>query len=294
MMDLQSTGISRTTVRTPDLEFTCLEAGSGPLALCLHGFPDSAVTWRHLLPALAGAGFHAVAPWMRGYAPTPVAPDGLYQTGVLGRDACRLHEALGGGNDAVIIGHDWGAAAAYVAANHDPERWRRVVTLAVPPAGALGEAFFRYRQIRRSSYMFIFQSPLAEMIVPAHDWEFIRGLWSDWSPGYGADADVAEVIAALSPDGHLQAALGYYRAQFQPELQSPDLADWQAAGGTAPTQPTLYLQGVDDGCMGVELVRGRDDILGEGSQMRLVDDTGHFLHLEAPDEVNKLILEWVS
>ncbi|HEC08854.1 MAG TPA: alpha/beta hydrolase [Acidimicrobiales bacterium] len=293
-MDPDSNGVQRTTVTTSDMEFTCLEAGSGPLALCLHGFPDSAMTWRHLLPALAEAGFHAVAPWMRGYSPTPVAPDGWYQTGVLGRDACRLHEALGGGDDAVIIGHDWGAAATYVAANHDPDRWRRVVTLAVPPSGALGDAFFRYRQIRRSSYMFIFQSPLAEMIVPANDWEFIRGLWSDWSPGYDAGDDVDHVIDALSPEGHLSAALGYYRAQFQPELQSPELADWQAAAGGAPSQPTLYLHGVEDGCMGVELVRGRTDILGEGSQMKLIEGAGHFLHLEAPEEVNGLIVEWLS
>ena len=64
------------TVRANDLEFGLLEAGSGPLALCLHGFPDTAHTWRHLLPVLAGAGFHAVAPFMRGYAPTAVPADG--------------------------------------------------------------------------------------------------------------------------------------------------------------------------------------------------------------------------
>ena len=68
----------------------------GPLALCLHGFPDTAHTWRHLLPRLAEAGYHAVAPFMRGYAPTQVPPDGRYDTGTLALDACELHEALGG------------------------------------------------------------------------------------------------------------------------------------------------------------------------------------------------------
>ena len=112
--------------------------GAGPLALCLHGFPDSAWTYRYLLPALADAGFRAVAPFMRGYAPTAVPADGRYQTGALGLDACALHEALGGDGDAVIIGHDWGAMATYTAANHEPDRWRRVVTMAVPPSGAVG------------------------------------------------------------------------------------------------------------------------------------------------------------
>jgi pimeloyl-ACP methyl ester carboxylesterase len=107
------------------LEFAYLEAGAGPLALCLHGFPDSAWTWRHLLPALADAGFHAVAPFLRGYAPTAVPADGRYQTAVLALDAIGLHAALGGDDRAVLIGHDWGAIATYVAANHEPERWRR-------------------------------------------------------------------------------------------------------------------------------------------------------------------------
>src|SRR5690242_4333046 len=92
------------TVRANDLEFGILEAGpaSGPLALCLHGFPDCAHTWRHLLPALADAGFHAIAPFMRGYAPTSIPADGEYGIGALAADAIALHEALGGGEDAVL------------------------------------------------------------------------------------------------------------------------------------------------------------------------------------------------
>ena len=97
------------TVRANDLEFGVLEAGSGPLALCLHGFPDTAHTWRHLLPALAGAGFHAVAPFMRGYAPTAVPADGAYR--LRRADRRRRGPARGPGRrrDAVLIGHDWGA-----------------------------------------------------------------------------------------------------------------------------------------------------------------------------------------
>ena len=84
------------TVRANGLDFGMLEAGSGPLALCLHGFPDAAYTWRHLLPVLAAAGFHAVAPFMRGYAPTEVPADGAYQLGALAADAVALHDVLGG------------------------------------------------------------------------------------------------------------------------------------------------------------------------------------------------------
>src|SRR5215475_13165714 len=98
-------------VRSNGLEFGLLEAGSGPLALCLHGFPDCAHTWRHLLPALAGAGFHAVAPFTRGYAPTEIPADGAYGPGALIADAVALHEVLGGDGDAVLIGHARGAGS---------------------------------------------------------------------------------------------------------------------------------------------------------------------------------------
>ena len=89
-------------VSANDLSFTYFECGTGPLALCLHGFPDSAHSWRHLLPELASAGYRAVAPFMRGYAPSAVPSDGCYQTAMLARDANALHEILGGDNDAVI------------------------------------------------------------------------------------------------------------------------------------------------------------------------------------------------
>src|SRR3954463_5223801 len=88
-------------VHANGVDFAYLEAGSGPLALCLHGFPDTAGGWRVLLPALADAGSHAVAPFMRGYAPTSLAADGRYQVGALAADAVALHEVLGGDEQAV-------------------------------------------------------------------------------------------------------------------------------------------------------------------------------------------------
>ena len=271
-----------------------LEAGSGPLAICLHGFPDSAHSWKHLLPALAEAGYRAVAPWTRGYAPTAIPADGLYQSAARAQDACRLHEALGGDGEAVIIGHDFGAGAATAAAVMEPDRWRKVVTMSVPPAGRVGAAFFQYDQIRRSSYMFIFQHPLSEAIVPHDDWAFIRGLWSDWSPGFDGSADIGNFIASATPEGHLPAMLGYYRAIFQPELQSPELADWQAASNEIPTQPMLYLHGRTDGCIGVELADGLEADLSAGSKVVVFDDIGHFMQLEDPELVNRTIVGFLA
>ena len=112
------------------MDFAYLEAGpsDGPLALCLHGFPDHAPTWEHLMPELAAAGYHVVAPWLRGYAPTGLAPDGNYQVATLALDALALADELAGDRDSVLIGHDWGAIAAYTAVGHRPERFSKLVT----------------------------------------------------------------------------------------------------------------------------------------------------------------------
>jgi pimeloyl-ACP methyl ester carboxylesterase len=293
---MSSSDIGELTVKANGISFSCLAAGpeDGRLALCLHGFPDSARTWRYLLPALASRGFRAVAPWMRGYAPTDVAPDGLYQTGALAVDAGALHEALGGDERAVLIGHDWGALTAYGAASLGPDRWSRVVTLAVPPTAALATSFFSYDQLHRSWYMFFFQNPLAEAAVSMNDLEFIARLWADWSPGYDATEDLGYVRAALGEAANLEAALGYYRAQFDPARQSPELASEQIATTTVPIQPTLYLHGADDGCMGADLVPPTANLLSEGSQAVVVPGTGHFLHLERPHEINQRIVDFVN
>lgn len=286
--------ITEERIEAGGLEFGLLTCGEGPLALCLHGFPDSAWGWRHLLPALADAGYRAVAPFQRGYAPTAIPADGVYQTGALAADANALHEALGGGADAVIIGHDWGAMATYGAAGVEPDRWSRVVAMAVPPGSAMVAGFASYDQLRRSWYMFFFQSALADFVVPADDLAFIDRLWSDWSPGYDASEDLPRVKDALRDPANLTAALGYYRATLGDGPRSPAYDAAQAATGAIPPQPMLYLHGADDGCIGAEVAAGVPAELGKGSRMVIVEAAGHFLQLEQPEGVSSLVLEFLA
>jgi pimeloyl-ACP methyl ester carboxylesterase len=286
------------TVRANDLDFGVLEAGAagtGPLALCLHGFPDTAHTWQLLLPALAGAGFHAVAPFMRGYAPTAVPADGAYQVGALAADAIALHEVLGGGTDAVLIGHDWGAEAAYGAAAHAPDRWRRVVTLAVPPAGLDSVLFSDYEQLRRFFYLFMFRDPLgfAQAVVASDGMSFLDRLWRDWSPGFPAGDHLARVKESLAEPASLAAAIGYYRAAGAADAAGRYAAEQEATSRQNP-QPTLYLHGARDGCIGADLARAAGPFLAPGSRLAVIEDAGHFLHLEQPAEVNAQILDWVT
>ena len=188
------------------IEFAYLEAGppAGPLALCLHGFPDTAHTWRHLLPALAEAGYHAVAPWMRGYAPTAVPADGVYQVGALAVRRLRACTRPSGATTGPCSSATTGAPTpAYGAASLHPDRWRRVVTMAVPPLAASAASFFTYAQLKRSFYIFFFQTPLAEMAVSADGHEFLDRLWADWSPGYDASWDLARVKESIGDPANL-------------------------------------------------------------------------------------------
>jgi pimeloyl-ACP methyl ester carboxylesterase len=273
----------------------------GPLALCMHGYPDTAWTWRFLGPALAADGWRVVAPFMRGYAPTDLAPDGIYQIGALARDVITAHTALGGDGRAVLIGHDWGAVAVYVAASVEPERFSRVVGLAVPPPAMLmkrpgsarefvADLPVTIRQLRYSWYMGFQQLPvISERALP----RLIPRLWSAWSPGYDASEDLAHVWESLDSPARLTAALRYYRALAQPWQRSPEYAREQRTIYRQPPQPLLYLHGRNDGCMQAALVDRADEALEPPSGAEVLDGCGHFLQLERPEDVNRRIAEFI-
>ena len=168
--------------------------------------------------------------------------------------------------------------------------------MAVPPPGAVAAGFLSYDQLRRSWYMFFFQSPLADAVVGMDDLSFIDRLWADWSPGLLAGRRRPAGGEGRAPrPREPAAALGYYRATFNPTRQSPELAAEEAAVLATPPQPHLYLHGSDDGCMAAELARGAGVFLPvPGSRAEIIDGTGHFLHLEDPDSVNRLIVDFVA
>ena len=277
-------------------DFSYLECGTGKLALLLHGFPDTAQTWRHLMPQLAAAGYRAVAPFMRGYAPSAVPTDGCYQTAMLARDANALHEKLGGDSESVIIGHDWGAPSVYGAALDAPSRWRKVVGMAVPPTAALGLAFVQnLEQVKRSWYMFFFQHGLSDLVVGVNNFAFIDMLWRDWSPGYDASVDLEFVRRSLADPKNLQAALGYYRAALGDGYRDPVLQDLQTQmAASVPTQPLLYLHGTDCGCIGTDVFESAKSMAPANVKFELIAAAGHFLQLEQPEKVNKLICEFLA
>jgi pimeloyl-ACP methyl ester carboxylesterase len=287
-------------VQANGIDIAYLEAGplDGPLAVCLHGFPDHAPTWAGLMPVLADAGYHVVAPWLRGYAPTGLAPDGNYQLATVALDALALADELAGDRDAVLIGHDWGALAAYVAVGHRPERFSKLVAMAVMHQGALMAKFLSTpEQLKRSWYMFFFQTPFAEMVVPADDFALIDMLWRDWSPGHRPDPSFMRALKeTLGAPGSTEAAIAYYRSMLGSVPGDPALDAVQGAGMGPMAVPSLYLHGADDGCMGADLVDEQElqALFPAGLEVDVVPAAGHFLHLDQPEAVHTRIAGFLA
>lgn len=271
-----------------------LEAGDGPLVLCLHGFPDHAPTFRPLLESLAGAGFRAVAPFMRGYAPSTVeAP--TYESAALARDVLGLIDSLGG--TACVVGHDWGGVAAQHAAVLAPDRIPRLVTLAIPHAAAFAGALRRDPlQLRRSWYEFLFLAEgFAERIVAQDDMAFIDRLVGEWSPGGSLEPEEWEAVKrTLASPGVLTAALSYYRAAFLAAHRDPALAEDAGRWADAVPVPTLAIVGADDGCIAPSVGAGQEERFTGGYRREVVPGAGHWPHREAADVVTPLILEWLT
>jgi len=295
-----STDATEIRYHASGMSFAALAWGpdDGPLVLCLHGYPDSSWSWRHLGPALAGQGWRVVAPFMRGYAPTDLAPDACYQVGALARDANESHAALGGDERAVLIGHDWGAVAAYAAAAQRDQPWRRIVTLSIPPPASIaarpksaGEALLGGRQLIYSSYMLYQQLPV---ISERSLWWLIPFLWRWWSPGYDGSEDVQRAFAALDSPARRTASLRYYRALFQPGYRSREYAAEQSRVYKRQRCPVLLLHGEDDRCMQAALSERSAALLPEHSEIALIAGAGHFLQLERPDEVNDRIASFIQ
>lgn len=285
------------TVDLPAVSLRALTWGpaDGPLAVLLHGFPDTAHTWRHLGPALAEDGWRVVAPFTRGYAPSSVPADGSAHVAALVDDVVRLHERLGGGRQAVLVGHDWGAITANALAAHPDNPFRRSVALAVPPFTSLrGPAALRAlpRQLRNSWYILFNQLPA----LPERNAErLVRRLWADWSPGYDAADDLSAFLAAIPEPEHRRAVIGYYRALARPFPRAPEAyRRWAGAQMRPPLTPTLYLHGAADTCLDARLAALVAPTLPPGSAAHLVEDAGHFLHLERPAEVNALVREFLA
>jgi pimeloyl-ACP methyl ester carboxylesterase len=264
-----------------------LQAGVGDLVLCLHGFPDHPPSMRRLLEEIAAAGFRAVAPFMRGYAPSTTDAR-TFESAALAGDVLGLAGSLASGGDVMLVGHDWGGVAALHAAVLQPDRVRRLVTIAMPHARAFARALRENpAQQRRSWYEFLFLvEGFAERVVSDRDFAFVERLIADWSPAppFGPEEWYA-LRRTLSSRGTLTAALRYYRSALGQEPRDPVLARDAARWDEPVRVPTLAIYGERDGCIGPEVHASQAPHFTGDLRLRAYAGVGHWPHLEDPGRV---------
>jgi pimeloyl-ACP methyl ester carboxylesterase len=282
-------------LRHGELAFSALAAGEGPVVLMLHGFPDTPATFTHQLSALAAAGYRALAPTMRGYAPEAQPEHGDYHGIRMAEDVVAWAETLSDG-PVHLVGHDWGANIAYAAAALAPERFASLTTMAVPHPVRFGEAFATNpEQQARSAYILAFQAPGVEDQIIADDCAYLEALWRAWSPGWDVPAVLlAEMKSAFHQPGVARAALEYYRQAF--DAASP-AGQATAALFMQPLQvPTLGIYGAEDQCITADVFTGamRTEDFAAGVKLETIPGAGHFCHAEAPDAVNAALISWLA
>lgn len=254
--------------------------GDDPAVLLLHGFPDTGRMWRHQVPALRDAGFRVIAPDQRGYGGSDKPSEvGAYALPNLVGDALGVLDHLGV-ERTIVVGHDWGAAVAWVLAALAPDRVERLIALSVGHPTAFATA--GYEQREKSWYMLLFQfEGIAETYLSANDWEHFRA--------WGRHPDADAVIADLERDGSLTPGLNWYRANVPPEsLLAPPLA-------LPPVQaPTMGVWSSGDFALTETQMTASAEHCAGGFRYERLDGPGHWMTLEAPDAVNRLLLDFVG
>jgi pimeloyl-ACP methyl ester carboxylesterase len=281
------TSIEHLEIPIGDLTFTARAAGpaDGRLVVLLHGFPETAQSWDRQLAALGDAGYRALAPDQRGYS-RRARPEGTesYKMDHLVADVLGMVDWLGG-HRFDLVGHDWGGAVAWRVGGRFPERLRTLTVLSTPhPAAfttAIGEGD---DQAARSSYMLFFRQEGSEDLMLADDATGLRNLFG--ASGLTAtDPDAVErYVAWLSEPGALKAALNWYRAV--------DLGDVTSMGEI--TTPTMYVWSTDDAALGSRAAIATAEHVPGEYRFEVLDGVSHWIAEQAPDQLNALLLDWLS
>jgi pimeloyl-ACP methyl ester carboxylesterase len=310
---------SSRTVSANAIEIFLTEQGRGPLVILCHGWPELSYSWRHQIPAIAEAGFHVVAPDMRGFGRTSAPADiSAYSIFDHVGDMVALVAALGE-KQAVIIGHDWGAPVAWHAALFRPDLFSAVAGLSVPPPSrgrgrpldTLRESgttnfYWQYFQppgvaeqeferdvgfTMRAVFGRGFSNPAASLFV-----EEGKGFLGDPAiprqlPEWIAEDELSHFIASYQKSG-FRGGLNWYRnIDRNWELTAP----WQ---GAQIHQPSLFIAGSNDsvitGLIGAKRVLDMDRVLPNLRQKLIIDGAGHWIQQERPKEVNAALIDFLK
>src|SRR5262245_38921577 len=265
-----------------------VEAGDGPLVVLLHGFPEFWFGWRLQIAALAAAGFHVVAPDLRGYNLSS-HPSGIkaYDASSVAEDVNGLIRELGY-ESAMLVGHDWGGTVAWTLAMNHPEVVERLAILDAAHPRRLQKGLLNPRQLLRSWYFFFFTLPwLPERIIRAKRFRFFRRFLRDARPAYTPE-EMDRYVEAWSQPGAVTAMLDYYRFSV---LTPP----WRAWAAIKPiSAPTLVIWGKRDRFLGGHLAEPEHDDVPNLDRVVRLPNASHWVHHDQAERVTRLLVDFFS
>jgi pimeloyl-ACP methyl ester carboxylesterase len=265
-------------VNSNGVELYVEEHGAGEPVLMLHGWPDSCALWRNQVPVLTASGFRVITPDLRGLGQSSLRQDkDAYKLTAAVGDVTAVLDALGI-ETAHIVGHDWGAAVAWLAGNFLPDRVRTLTVLSVPHP--LAAQTMRQREMAWYQLFFQFEE-IAEANLTHDDWALLR----EWATGY---KDIDRAIANLSRPGALSASLNWYRANLAPRMPGPRLELPPVAA------PTLAIWSDGDRYLDGARVRASRELVSGPWRYEEIAGASHWIPLDAPARLNELLLGWLA
>ncbi|MDA9411682.1 alpha/beta hydrolase [Bradyrhizobium sp. CCBAU 51745] len=270
-------------VQANGVHFAYLEQGSGPLVMFLHGFPDNAWSYRKQLQVFADAGYRAVSPFLRGYAPTEIPADGIFDPIALGKDLEALIAALSEDGQACVVGMDWGGTSTFQALATAPSAIKAAVVMNTAHPITFSSIRRDPDTIRSIFHVYFFQMAYAESSVNIEGLPFVDYLWKLWSPTFDDPEHLRSIKQTLGSPGTMAAALKYYGGLTDAgRLGRLPINDMHT--------PTLTIYGSNDPTAKYSV---KEEPLFKGPHQRIVlPDVGHFPHLEREADVTALIMDW--
>lgn len=265
-------------IPTGEAELEVAVYGDGRPVLLLHGFPDSGRLWRHQVPALVEAGFRVIVPDLRGYGGSSKPADvDAYRMRRLVADVVAVLDRLDAPRPHVV-GHDWGAGLAWVLAGVAPERVDHLAVLSVGHPVSMHRVGLPQRQLSWYMLLFLFEG-VAERWLTDDGWARFR----EWT----RHPDVDAVIAELEATGALTPGLCWYRANMpaQSYVAEPALP--------AVAAPTMGIWSTGDFALTEEQMTGSGEFVSGPWRYERVDGAGHWMQLDAPERVNRLLLDFL-
>lgn len=287
-------------ITTPTLRIAYEDGGpkDGSPVLLLHGWPDDVRTYDAIAPALQAAGFRTIVPSLRGFGGTSFLSDKTMRSGemvAMAQDAIDLADALGLKTFAVV-GHDWGARIAYALAAIFPERVTQIVAMSVGwQPGELPTPGLE--QARKYWYQWFMATARGAETVKSDPKAFARIQWETWAPqGWFSDAEFETTAKSFENLDWPDITLHSYQVRWGEADKDPRYRDLDARAMAAKSisVQALMIQGGADGVTLAESTAGKDQYFTGGYKRVVLDGVGHFPTREAPDAVNKLLLDFLA